>query len=212
MRLCNSKCTSRQLSIFAGPVKLLTNPSSAGYTQNPISVYYCYTPDMALQRCIAEVTNTPWGERVTFVFDPTGATVAKALHVSPMMDMQNKWCALHLYAQVHPASSSNTCVAVAQVPSWPCRKQQSTTKGIISPTAVRAALQSVAPCCKLLNFIDGVCRHLQADDPLQPGECVLQVNASHPELGDYFRASLTMTASPEPHTPNELASWPLARR
>lgn len=27
----------------AGPVKLLTDPISAGYVQNPISVYYCYS-------------------------------------------------------------------------------------------------------------------------------------------------------------------------
>lgn len=48
---------------------LLTHPPAAGYTQNPISVYYCYGPDgEALEHCIAEVTNTPWAERVTFLF------------------------------------------------------------------------------------------------------------------------------------------------
>lgn len=87
-------CLCSRHPLHAGPVKLLTNPISAGYTQNPISVYFCYTPEMQLQRCIAEVTNTPWGERVTFAFDPDGAAVPKALHVSPMMDMQNTWCVL----------------------------------------------------------------------------------------------------------------------
>lgn len=115
--------TADQARAFAGtdgPVKLLTDPISAGYVQNPISVYYCYsraeetgqaqgkggggkaadkvaaaaqggegTP--RLERCIAEVTNTPWNERVTFVFDPAGQSVRKALHVSPFMDMQNTW-------------------------------------------------------------------------------------------------------------------------
>lgn len=53
----------------AGPVRLLTHPPAAGYTQNPISVYYCYSPDgQRLEQCIAEVTNTPWAERVTFLF------------------------------------------------------------------------------------------------------------------------------------------------
>ncbi len=33
----------RHLAPFAGPVKLLTDPISAGYVQNPISVYYCYS-------------------------------------------------------------------------------------------------------------------------------------------------------------------------
>ena len=76
----------------AGPVLLLTNPRSAGYVQNPISVYYCYSCKHELVCCIAEVTNTPWGERVTFVFSPAGTRVPKSLHVSPMMDMKNTWC------------------------------------------------------------------------------------------------------------------------
>lgn len=41
--------------------------------------------------CPAQVTNTPWNERVTFVFDPKGAEVKKALHVSPFMDMDGTW-------------------------------------------------------------------------------------------------------------------------
>lgn len=50
-------------------MRLLTHPPAAGYTQNPISVYYCYSPDgQRLERCLAEVTNTPWAERVTFLF------------------------------------------------------------------------------------------------------------------------------------------------
>lgn len=43
-----------------GPVYLLTTPTSAGYTQNPISVYYCYDAprEGRLRRCIAEVEKT----------------------------------------------------------------------------------------------------------------------------------------------------------
>ncbi|KAG1669598.1 hypothetical protein FOA52_006371 [Chlamydomonas sp. UWO 241] len=79
-----------------GAVRLLTSPTTAGYTQNPISVYYCYGEGGVLERAIAEVTNTPWNERVRFVFDPAGAVVKKALHVSPFMDMEGTW---HLEAQ-----------------------------------------------------------------------------------------------------------------
>jgi DUF1365 family protein len=78
----------------AGPVRLLTHPAAAGYLQNPISVYYCYCTDgSAVEKCIAEVTNTPWGERVTFLFRPgaAGEAVPKALHVSPLMDMRSTW-------------------------------------------------------------------------------------------------------------------------
>ncbi|THG06709.1 hypothetical protein TEA_029492 [Camellia sinensis var. sinensis] len=38
-----------------------------------------------------KVTNTPWGERVSFLFDPTTDLVAKSLHVSPFMDMLGNW-------------------------------------------------------------------------------------------------------------------------
>lgn len=43
------------LSCHAGMVLLLTNPVVAGYTQNPISVYYCYDADGRLAQAIAEV-------------------------------------------------------------------------------------------------------------------------------------------------------------
>ncbi|KAL4448927.1 hypothetical protein ABPG77_007644 [Micractinium sp. CCAP 211/92] len=83
---------ARRLAGTAGPVRLLTHPPAAGYTQNPISVYYCYSRDgRQLEQCIAEVTNTPWAERVTFLFRPGGETVPKALHVSPLMDMRSTW-------------------------------------------------------------------------------------------------------------------------
>ena len=80
---------------------LLTNPAAAGYTINPISVYYCSRggannaacPQQKVAKCIVEVTNTPWGERVTFVLPGDGArhSVRKALHVSPLMDMEATW-------------------------------------------------------------------------------------------------------------------------
>ncbi|KAH0676664.1 hypothetical protein KY285_024465 [Solanum tuberosum] len=73
---------------------LLTIPPSVGYVQNPLSLYYCYDTEGSLQnlkKCIAEVTNTPWGERVSFLFNPNSDVVAKSLHVSPFMDMLGNW-------------------------------------------------------------------------------------------------------------------------
>lgn len=87
-RICQELAT---LDLFAGQVLLLTTPFSAGYTQNPISVYYCKGREGTLQVCIAEVTNTPWGQRVTFLFRPEGQDVPKAMHVSPLMDMESTW-------------------------------------------------------------------------------------------------------------------------
>uniref|UniRef100_A0A5B7BCL1 DUF1365 domain-containing protein n=1 Tax=Davidia involucrata TaxID=16924 RepID=A0A5B7BCL1_DAVIN len=77
-----------------GPVFLLTVPPSVGYEQNPLSLYYCYDLEESariLKTCIAEVTNTPWGERVSFLFNPNSDLVAKPLHVSPFMDMLGNW-------------------------------------------------------------------------------------------------------------------------
>lgn len=75
-------------------VFLLTIPPSLGYEQNPLSLYYCYdlqSSNRILKKCIAEVTNTPWGERVSFLFNPRSDLVAKPLHVSPFMDMHGNW-------------------------------------------------------------------------------------------------------------------------
>ncbi|KAK9155121.1 hypothetical protein Sjap_002601 [Stephania japonica] len=85
---------ARRITSTTGPVFLLTIPASVGYEQNPLSVYYCYDvegEDVQLKKCIAEVTNTPWGERVSFTFDPESDLVAKPLHVSPFMDMLGNW-------------------------------------------------------------------------------------------------------------------------
>ncbi|XP_027102328.1 uncharacterized protein [Coffea arabica] len=85
---------ARRISRTNGPIFLLTIPPSVGYEQNPLSVYYCYDVERSsrnLKKCIAEVTNTPWGERVSFLFDPKSDIVAKPLHVSPFMDMLGNW-------------------------------------------------------------------------------------------------------------------------
>ncbi|XP_024030936.1 uncharacterized protein LOC21404494 isoform X1 [Morus notabilis] len=85
---------ARRFAGSTGPVLLLTIPESVGYEQNPLSLYYCYDVEDSsknLNKCIAEVTNTPWGERGLFVFDPKSDLIAKPLHVSPFMDMLGNW-------------------------------------------------------------------------------------------------------------------------
>ncbi|KAK9267874.1 hypothetical protein L1049_010311 [Liquidambar formosana] len=85
---------ARRVAETNGPVFLLTIPPSVGYVQNPLSLYYCYDLEGStrrLRKCIAEVTNTPWGERASFVFNPNSDLVAKPLHVSPFMDMLGNW-------------------------------------------------------------------------------------------------------------------------
>ena len=80
-----------------GPVRLLTNLSYFGFCFNPVSFYYCYAPDgETLEVIVAEVNNTPWGERDMYVLPAaqhTGSGPAmrfrpsKKMHVSPFMPM-----------------------------------------------------------------------------------------------------------------------------
>lgn len=47
-----------------GPVRLLCNLRYFGYILNPISCYYCFDEKEQLRFIVAEVTNTPWKERI----------------------------------------------------------------------------------------------------------------------------------------------------
>jgi DUF1365 family protein len=85
-----------------GPIRLLTHLRYFGYCMNPVSFYYCFDrADQKLETIVAEITNTPWGERHQYVL-PVSAGDArlkrfafdKTFHVSPFMpmDMQYRWC------------------------------------------------------------------------------------------------------------------------
>jgi hypothetical protein len=80
-----------------GPVRMLTNLRTFGHCFNPVSFYYCHAAGGGLDTLVAEVTNTPWGERHAYVL-PSGAPslalragAAKALHVSPFMGMEQAY-------------------------------------------------------------------------------------------------------------------------
>ncbi len=85
-----------------GPIRLLTHVRFLGHCFNPVSFYYCFDAvGRRVRAVVAEVTNTPWGERHAYVLpvdqDRTRAgggagrvirgEFAKALHVSPLMGM-----------------------------------------------------------------------------------------------------------------------------
>ena len=74
-----------------GAIRLLTMPRSLGVGFNPVSFYYCFDGEDALRTLIAEVTNTPWGERHAYVLPGTGGSAGKALHVSPFMGMDHAY-------------------------------------------------------------------------------------------------------------------------
>jgi DUF1365 family protein len=84
-----------------GPIRLLTHLRYFGYCMNPVSFYYCFDlRGTRLETIVAEITNTPWGERHQYVLPVQGGEERlkrfqfdKDFHVSPFMpmDMQYRW-------------------------------------------------------------------------------------------------------------------------
>ena len=86
--------------IHQGPIFLLANMRYFGFQMNPIACYYCYNEDQSkLEFLVAEVTNTPWSERHSYVLrgpeqgNWLQTEFDKEFHVSPFipMDMRYHW-------------------------------------------------------------------------------------------------------------------------
>ncbi len=84
-----------------GPIRLLTHLRYFGYIMNPVSFYYCFDArGEHVETIVAEVHNTPWGERHCYVL-PSDANAgtpekqsfrfSKAFHVSPFMSMNQTY-------------------------------------------------------------------------------------------------------------------------
>jgi DUF1365 family protein len=77
-----------------GPVRLLTHPRYWGVAMNPISCFYCFDKHNSLKFMIAEVTNTPWQERIAYVLmcddklRQQNISFSKQMHVSPFNPME----------------------------------------------------------------------------------------------------------------------------
>ncbi len=81
----------------AGPVRMLGSLRYFGHVFNPVTFYYCFRPGgEEIDAVVAEVTNTPWGERHAYAVAADGGSVVsgrlrKAFHVSPLMSMDYKY-------------------------------------------------------------------------------------------------------------------------
>lgn len=85
------------IACAGGPIRVLTMPSVFGFVFNPVSVWFCHTPDGGLKGIVYEVNNT-FGERHCYVLpvapgvDADGGavrqTAAKDFHVSPFLPME----------------------------------------------------------------------------------------------------------------------------
>jgi len=90
-----------------GPIRLLTHLRYFGKSFNPVSFYYCFSGDdkgegEQVVAVVADVTNTPWGERHSYVMAVNNTTnhgtvtlmqaqFDKRLHVSPLMGMDHTY-------------------------------------------------------------------------------------------------------------------------
>ena len=81
-----------------GPVRLLTQLRQYGFSFNPVSFYFCFEPGgEKVQAVVAEVTNTPWGERHAYVLERDGdgpvlsERLPKEFHVSPFLAMDGDY-------------------------------------------------------------------------------------------------------------------------
>lgn len=81
-----------------GAVHLLTHLRYFGYVMNPVSFYYLWQKGTErMDSIIAEVHNTPWGERHCYVLDAKEDRrmwrfeFSKAFHVSPFMSMNHEY-------------------------------------------------------------------------------------------------------------------------
>ena len=109
-----------------GAIRLLTHLRYFGLSFNPVSFYYCFENDRAGERLVgvvAEITNTPWKERHSYVLplqsadgDSLTANPAqfvwefqKTFHVSPFMPMDciYKWRLSPPASHLHVAMQIN---------------------------------------------------------------------------------------------------------
>jgi DUF1365 family protein len=86
-----------------GPIRLLAHLRYFGHIFNPVAFYYIFdSSDSRVESIVANITNTPWGERFSYVLDEARNIgveeekhfhFAKIFHVSPFlgMDMEYDW-------------------------------------------------------------------------------------------------------------------------
>lgn len=84
---------SRGVDLAGGTVLMLASARVLGYVFDPLSVFWCYTPDGALRCVVAEVHNT-YGERHRYLLSPDEhgtAETAKEFYVSPFLALGGRY-------------------------------------------------------------------------------------------------------------------------
>ena len=110
-------------------MRLLANPRYLGVGFNPVSFLFLHGEDGGVESVIAEVTNTPWGERTAYVLDgrsrgPDGTirgSFEKRMHVSPFQPMDQTYEISVTRPRESWASRSATSRRAARCSSRPWR-------------------------------------------------------------------------------------------
>jgi hypothetical protein len=142
---------------------------SFGLCFNPVSFYYCFDGDddgEVLHSVLAEVTNTPWGERHSYLMSDraTDSAVlhgrfAKELHVSPFMGMDHVYEAratppgltlsVHIQSQREGAAVFDATLAMRRRPFTRAAVAQMTARHPLSAARVLALIYGHAVGLKL---------------------------------------------------------------
>ena len=94
VRACASAKLGRPVT---GEVRMLTHLRWWGHAFNPVSFYWVFNDLGAVDCIVAEITNTPWNERMQYVLDAAQGQrrwrFPKAFHISPFqgMDIEHDW-------------------------------------------------------------------------------------------------------------------------
>ncbi len=91
-----------------GPIRLLTQLRTFGHCFNPVSFYYCFTPEQQLEAVVAEVTSTPWGERHAYVLARTDDGSRPGWRASPSSCTSRRswrWSRRYLWRVASPGAT-----------------------------------------------------------------------------------------------------------
>lgn len=149
-----------------GPIRVLTQPRTFGYTFNPVSFWWCHRADGTLAAVVAEINNT-FGERRCQVLGPdrlhdTGgplwtATHPKELHVSPFLGLDQTY-----RYRLTPAPGAELAVHLTVVDDATGEVVLRTSvRGTRRPLTPRSAL-AAAPALTPVRIITAIHRHALA--------------------------------------------------
>lgn len=137
-------------------------------------------PDLQhLKIGLAEVTNTPWGARVTFAFDPHG-------HNNAPFSLGSGPCPASVERQTRGDKQASE-----DHESMQFRKE------------VRAPTPKCLHVSPFMDMKSGWVLKAR----LETDSVCVSVGVKHPEMGDYFVAELRCQKSGDPHRRNEYSSW-----